>query len=328
MNSCNRQANLLPMKALVFDGVLRFVPDYPPPSARPGWAVIKVSRAGICRTDVEITHGYMNFRGVLGHEFTGVVTECDDDAWLERRVVGEINAACGACEWCARGLGRHCPYRSVLGIQALDGCIAEYCTLPVANLHRVPDEMPDDHAVLVELLAAAYEILAQVRVPPDARCIVVGDGKLGILCAWALSTASRRVTLAGHHPDNLAAAEWNGIATTTDAAALEPADIVVDCTGRAAGLARCIGLCRPRGTLILKSTVAADSGMNLAPVVINELTVVGSRCGLFADALQGYSHHRFPLDRLIRGHFPLDRGIEAFAAAVRGGSLKIVLDMA
>lgn len=316
------------MKALVFDGALRFVPDYAPPSARPGWAVIKVSRAGICRTDVEITHGYMNFRGVLGHEFTGAVTECDDDAWLERRVVGEINAACGACEWCARGLGRHCPNRSVLGIQKLDGCMAEYCTLPVANLHRVPDEMPDDHAVLVELLAAAYEILAQVRVEPDARCIVVGDGKLGILCAWVLSTASRRVTLAGRHAPKLAVAEWNGIATTTDADALEPADIVVDCTGRAAGLAQCIGLCRPRGTLVLKSTVAADSGMNLAPVVINELTVVGSRCGLFEDALRGYSHHRFPLDRLITARYPLDRGLDAFAAAGRPDQLKIVLDVA
>ena len=315
------------MKALVFDGALRFDPDYPPPVAPPGWAVLRVLRAGICGTDIEITRGYMNFRGVPGHEFVGVVTECDDTAWLERRVVGEINAACGHCEWCRNDLGRHCPNRSTLGISGLDGCMAEYCVLPVVNLHRVPDTMPDDHAVLIELLAAACEILEQVPPPPGARCAVLGDGKLGILCAWVLSTACESVTLVGRHDDKLQLAARDGLSVTTDAASVPPADIVVEATGRAAGFEQAMRLCKPRGTLVLKSTIAESGAMNLAPLVIHEITLVGSRCGRFAMALELYAAHHFPLDRLISGRFPLERGVEAFAAAQAGG-LKILLDVA
>lgn len=315
------------MKALVFDGSLRFDPSYPPPDAPAGWAVIRVRCAGICGTDVEITRGYMNFHGVPGHEFTGSVTECDDSSWLDQRVVGEINAACGECEWCRKGLGRHCPNRTVLGILRHDGCMAEYCTLPVRNLHRVPDEMPDDHAVFIELLAAAYEILEQVPVSQETRCIVLGDGKLGILCAWVLSTVCGVVTLLGHHESKLRLAAWNGIGITTDTSSLEPADLVVEATGRAEGLEQAAALCLPRGTIALKSTIAEKSRVSLAPLVINEITVVGSRCGLFDPALRGYAAHRYPLDRLIAARYPLEQGLPAFEAA-RAGGLKVLLDVA
>ncbi|MBN1269493.1 MAG: alcohol dehydrogenase catalytic domain-containing protein, partial [Kiritimatiellae bacterium] len=254
------------MKALVFDGELRLDPDYPDPAPRPGWAVIRVRQAGICRTDLEITRGYMSFRGVLGHEFVGTVSACSDADRVGQRVVGEINAACGACDWCRRGMGRHCPRRTTLGILNLDGCMAEYCALPVANLHAVPPEIPDDRAVFVEPLSAACEILDQVQVESGMRCVVVGDGKLGILCAWVLATVSSDVTLVGHHREHLEAAEWGGVKTTVGTGGLTPgADVVVEASGSENGLMESIGLCRPRGTLVLKSTVATQGSVNLAP---------------------------------------------------------------
>ncbi len=317
------------MKALLFDGALKLVNRYPQPRLRRGWALIRVRKAGICRTDLEIVRGYMGYRGVLGHEFVGVVEACRDRKWIGRRVVGEINAACGRCAWCRRGLGRHCPNRSVLGILNLDGCMAEYCALPVANLRAVPGKLTDDRAVFVEPLSAAFEMLDQVKVSPSDRCIVLGDGKLGILCAWALATVSRDVTLAGHHPHKLRLARWRRVKAVPAGRTLKTgADVVVEATGSAAGFARAMALCRPRGTLILKSTIAGASKMNLAPLVIHEITVVGSRCGRFERGLQEAVRNRFPLERLISARYPMAKARQAFARAARRGTLKVLLDMA
>ena len=316
------------MKALVFDGRLKLETDHPAPAPQPGWALIRVVRAGICRTDLEIARGYMNFRGVPGHEFAGVVERADDRSMVGRRVVGDINAACGSCETCRRGDGHHCSRRSTLGIFELDGCFAEYCTLPERNLVLLPDGISDDEAVFIEPLSAAFRILDQLAVAPTDRCVVLGDGKLGILCAWALSTACCNVTLVGHHPAKLARAAWGHLRVRQEPGPDERnADLVVEATGTAHGLLESVALCRPRGTVVLKSTIAADAGMNLAPVVVNEITILGSRCGSFHRGLAELERHRFPLERLIDARFPLERGAEAFAAAGKPGVLKVLLDL-
>jgi alcohol dehydrogenase len=316
------------MKALLFDGRLRFVHDYPDPQLKPGWAVIRVSVAGICRTDLEITRGYMGFRGVLGHEFVGIVSACEDKSWIGQRVVGEINAACGECDWCRKDLGRHCPNRATLGILNLDGCMAEYCTLPVANLRVVPDPISDSRAVFTEPVSAAFEPFEQIPITGSERCVVLGDGKLGILCAWALATSCTDITLVGHHAGKLDAAAWRMIRTAHATRKVEPgADIVVDATGTAAGLQDAIALCRPRGTLILKSTAAEGAPLNLSPVVINELQIVGSRCGRFEKGLHALLTYDFPLESLIKGRYPLDEAEAAFAHAARPDALKVLIEM-
>ena len=321
-------AKFFAMKALLYDGRLRVVQDYPEPQLKPGWAVIRVSVAGICRTDLEIMKGYMGFRGVLGHEFVGVVSACEQDAMVGQRVVGEINAACGDCDWCRQGLGRHCPGRATLGILNLDGCMAEYCTLPIANLHVVPDPISDIRAVFTEPVSAAFEPFEQITIEGTERCVVLGDGKLGILCAWALATTCPDVTIVGHHPAKLEAAAWRLVQTASSVSAVAPgADLIVEATGTAAGLQEAIALCRPRGAIILKSTVAADAPLNLAPVVVNELNIVGSRCGLFQRGLRSLLSYDFPLERLIKGQYPLDEAEAAFAHATRADALKILIEM-
>ena len=317
------------MKALAFDGKLRLCRDRPDPVPKRGWAVIRVHLAGICRTDLELARGYMGFQGVLGHEFVGRVEQCSDTAWVGRRVVGEANAACGRCAWCQRELGRHCPDRSVLGILNLDGCMAERCRLPEANLHAVPDDMPDDVAVFTEPLAAAHEMLEQVPVTESTRCVVMGDGKLGILCAWTLSQACDDVTLVGHHDRNLTIAQWNGVKVARTPAEVAPAaDLVVEAAGAGQGLVQSIDLVRPRGTLVLKSTVESQGELNLAGAVVNEITIVGSRCGPFGRTLKAMRAFRFPVERLIEARYPLDEAEAAFARAAERGTLKVLLDMA
>ncbi len=237
------------MAAAVFDGKLRYVQDYPVPVLKPGWARIKIKLASICKTDMEIMKGYMGFKGVLGHEFVGVVEECADSQWIGKRVVGEINAGCGHCDWCARGLGRHCPNRTTLGIINHDGCMAEYCQLPVANLLAVPEEIPDERAVITEPLSAACEILEQLSVSGSERVVVLGDGRLGIFCAWVLSTVLEDVTVVGHHPEKLEVARWRNIKTTLSEKDVSPgADIVVEATGSGRALFRrwsCAGRAGP-----------------------------------------------------------------------------------
>ena len=271
----------------------------------------------------------MGFQGVLGHEFVGRVIACDAAAWVGRRVVGEICAACGECDWCRRRLGRHCPDRRILGIDRLDGVLAERCALPVRNLHVVPDDLTDDEASFTEPVAAAHEILEQIAIPASDRCVVLGDGKLGILCAWVLSTVCDDVTLVGRHEDKLQTARWNGLRTTADVSSVEPgADVVVEATGTARGLTQSIALTRPRGTLVLKSTIAGSDPLNLALAVVNEITMLGSRCGPFGRALKAMRAFRFPVERLIAARFPIEDAEAALAKAGEKGVLKVIVDVA
>lgn len=314
------------MKAVVYDGAVRVVNDYPMPVLKPGWAIVRVTRMGICRTDQELIQGYMQFRGVLGHEFVGVVSACDDAGWVGKRVVGEINAACGSCAWCRDGMGRHCPHRSVLGILNLDGCMAEYCTLPVVNLHEIPLALNDDRAVFIEPLSAALRIVDQIPFDGAERCVVLGDGKLGILCAWALTLVSSDVTLVGRHERKLQAARWEHVRTTSDLRDVPVgANVVVEATGSADGFQAALQVCRPLGYLVLKSTLASQSALNLAPVVVNEIQVIGSRCGRFAHGIDALLKHDFPVQRLIDATYPLSQAVEAFAHATRRGALKVTL---
>ena len=320
---------MMKMMAAVFDDGLKFVRDYPLADPPGGWARIKVVMAGICKTDLEIMKGYKGFRGVLGHEFVGVVEKCDDPAWIGKRVVGEINVACGHCRWCAQGLGRHCSERRTLGMINHDGCMAEYCILPTENLLMVPEDLPDDGAVLMEPLSAACEILEQLPLDGSERIVVLGDGRIGILCAWVLSTAASDVTLVGRHREKLGLADWRGVKTSlwTDAIEKE-ADIVVDATGSGQGIATAISLCRPRGTIVLKSTVALQGDVNLAPVVVNELTILGSRCGRFADGLAMMKQFPdMPLARMITARYPLQEVQAAFDRAAQRDAMKVLLSM-
>lgn len=266
------------MRAIFFDGKPVYRTDLPAPSPATGEALIRVSYAGVCATDLEILKGYMGFRGVPGHEFVGVVEGCADSGLLGKRVVGEINLWCGSCEYCGRGLGSHCPNRTVLGIYGKDGAFAEYITLPVRNLHTVPDSVSDEEAVFVEPLAAAFEILEQVSVDKDTKVCVIGDGRLGLLAAQALSLTGCTLTAIGRHSEKLSILEGAGIETRVDSRGLKREyDIAVDCTGSISGLDDALKLVRPRGTVVLKTTTAEKRGLDLNALVIDEIAVLGSR---------------------------------------------------
>ena len=316
------------MRAVVWDGQLRFMPDYPVPEIRPGWAGIRVKTAGICRTDLELINGYLGFSGVLGHEFVGMVESCEDIRWIGKRVAGEINAACGQCSWCRKGQGRHCPSRTTLGIDRLDGCMADYCILPIANLIEIPENISDDRAVFMEPLSAACEILEQLPLKGHERVVVLGDGRLGILCAWVLSTVVSDVTLVGHHPEKLALAAWNGVKTAYGDSNIDPgADVVVEATVSAGGFAEAMSLCRPQGVIVLKSTVALSEKVDLSPIVIHELTVLGSRCGRFWRGLTLMEQSPdMPLESMITDRFPIEQATDAFERSAQHTALKVLLD--
>jgi threonine dehydrogenase-like Zn-dependent dehydrogenase len=289
-------------------------------------AMIRMIRAGVCNTDLEIVRGYMGYRGVLGHELVGEVVD-GPAAWKGKRVAAEINFACGACPTCAEGLGRHCPTRTVMGILGADGAFAEKVAVPIANLHAIPDAVSDDAAAFIEPLAAAFEIVEQVHLRPRQRCVVLGDGKLGLLVAQVLFTTGAEVLAVGKHPSKLAHLERRGIAVSSlDDWTREPADLVVEATGTAKGLALAIAATRPRGTLILKSTVADSAELHLAPLVINEITVVGSRCGSFAPAIRGLAAGAIDVAPLIASRLPLERAEEALRLAAAPGVLKVLLE--
>ncbi len=313
------------MKALTFDGdvAVRTVDD---PTPGEGEALVRVRMAGICNTDLEIVRGYMGFRGVLGHEMVGVVESHPDPSWVGRRVTAEINLACGRCAWCARGLGRHCPTRTVLGISGKDGCFAERVTLPAANLHHLPDEVTDEAAVFVEPLAAAFEILEQIHVEPDARVLVLGDGKLGLLACMVLRHAGCSLTLAGKHPRKLAIAEALGVEVRRpDELGPEPFEVVVEATGAAAGLELALAHVRPRGTLVLKSTFHGAVELATAKLVIDEIRLIGSRCGSFPPAVRALAHGRVDPSPLLDAVFPLEDAVQALEHARRPGALKVAL---
>lgn len=316
------------MKAVYFDGQIRLVEDYPRPQPAEGEALVRVLQAGICNTDLEIVNGYMDFRGVPGHEFVGVVEKAEDAELVGRRVVGEINCPCGTCELCQAGKGRHCPHRTVLGIQGRDGAFAEYLLLPARNLHVVPDEIPDDAVVFVEPLAAAFRILEQITVRKDDSVIVLGDGKLGLLVAQVMRTKADRVALVGRHEKKLAIARQFGIETCLESDLPETkASVVVDCTGSRDGLRKALRLAEPEGTVVVKSTVAEESCFAAAPMVINEITVIGSRCGPFEPALEALRQQEIMVEPLVSGRFELDAGAEALKEAARPDALKVIIEV-
>jgi len=296
------------------------------PAACDETVIVRVSLAGVCNTDLEIARGYMAFQGTLGHEFVGTVEEGPPE-WRGQRVVGEINFACHSCPICAQGLQRHCPSRSVMGILEADGAFAEFVRVPVANLHPVPDSVPDELAVFTEPLAAAFEILEQLHVEPDRDCVVLGDGKLGLLCAQVLHQAGARVLAVGHHRENLAILEKRDIETVlADDWRGELASMVVEATGTAQGFERAVAATRPRGTLVLKSTVAEKPTINLTPLVIDEIQVVGSRCGPFPPALRALELGTIEVRSLISDRIPLERADEALRLATGPGALKVLIE--
>jgi threonine dehydrogenase-like Zn-dependent dehydrogenase len=316
------------VRALTWDGSKLALGERAAPEPGAGEARVRVRLAGVCNTDLEIVRGYMGFRGVLGHEFVGEV-EDGPDAWRGARVVGEINFACHACATCRRGLPRHCPERRVMGILGADGAFAERVVLPAVNLHRVPDGVPDEAAVFCEPLAAAFEILEQIVVAPGARCVVLGDGKLGLLVAQVLARSGARVRAVGRHPGKLALLAACDVETRLvsdwDPAA-EGADLVVEATGSAAGFALARAATRPRGTLVLKSTLAEQVRVDLAPLVIDEIQVVGSRCGPFEPALRALAAGEIAVAPLVSERLPLGRGAQALERAAAPGALKVLLD--
>ncbi len=312
------------MHALIFDGALQLA-TLPEPALAPGEAIIAPQLAGICATDLQITRGYMRYHGVLGHEFVGTVVHCADPAWVGRRVVGEINACCHACPTCTRGDESHCPHRTTLGIDHRDGTLAERFALPVANLHLVPETIPDEAALFTEPLAAAVEIVEQTHLRPTERVAIIGDGKLGLLVAQVLRLVGAEVVVVGRHPERWALLARQGIEAVSDAAALTPRawDVVVDCTGQPAGLAVARALVRPRGRLILKSTFHGQSPLDLSALVVDEVALLGSRCGPFAPALRLLARGLIETAPLLHAIYPLAEAEAAFAAAP--GQLKVAL---
>ncbi len=319
------------MKALVFDGSVALgqvaMPDIPV-----GEALIKVLVSGICNTDLEICRGYMGYKGVLGHEFVGIVEAFAPGAdpavisrWQGKRVVGEINCGCGKCPGCLSGDTRHCPNRTTLGIDRRNGTMAEYCLLPVENLYEVPENVTDRQAVFTEPLAAAWEIAEQLHIRPDHEVVIFGDGKLGLLVALVLRLSGCGLTLVGKHPEKMKIAEDAGVKTCLASLwqARQHCDIAVEATGTAAGLNIALNSVKSRGIVVLKSTVADNTQVDCTQIVVREITVMGSRCGRFAPALRSLAAGNIDVLPLISAEYSLADGEEAFRKA--RGSLKVLI---
>ena len=317
------------MKAIVFDEELKLVNDYEKPVPKHGEALIKITMAGICNTDYEITKGYMGYKGILGHEFVGVVEEINDEdkSMLGKRVVGEINNGCGVCELCHKGLERHCFSRQTLGIWQKDGCFAQYLSWPLKNLLEVPKNVSEEQAVFVEPLAAGLEILEQLHIQPIEKVVILGDGKLGLTTALALNASNLDVLLVGKHQNKLDIAKKQGVNVKllSDLKIEKKYDFVVEATGSISGFETALALTKPRGTLVLKSTVAASKEFNLAPIVINEIRVQGSRCGQFAPALRLLASGKVDFSPLVSGVYPIDKALEAFEKNKEKDTLKVLL---
>ena len=315
------------MKALRFTSGQLHLDDIWRPAAE-GEAVIRVTKSGICNTDIEITRGYAGFEGTIGHEFVGVVEESGRAELVGKRVVGEINAGCGECAPCLAGDPRHCPKRTVLGIKGRDGAHAEFLRLPDANLVEVPDEVSDEQAVFAEPLAAAYGITEQVEILRETGVAVIGDGKLGILCALSLGLRSNKVTLIGRHASKLKIAERQGIETllSGEAEKMPSAfDVVVEASGSESGFAAALDIVRPRGKIVLKSTFQGKPAWEAWRVVVDEITIVGSRCGRFEPAVQLLADGKIDVTPMISRDLPLWRGVEAMAEAQMKGVMKVLL---
>ncbi|AGA27288.1 MDR/zinc-dependent alcohol dehydrogenase-like family protein [Singulisphaera acidiphila] len=312
------------MKGLYCDGSsIRLRDDLPTPIPGPGEVLLRVRIAGICDTDIQLAKGYLGFQGVLGHEFVGQTN-------TGRRVTAEINNACHVCPVCLDGRPGHCPHRTVLGIVGHDGAMAEQVVVPQVNLHEIPDEIDDREAVFIEPLAAAFRITEQLDLHPGLKMAILGDGKLGMLCAWVARTTGAQVSVIGKHASKLALA---GEAITThrleEASTLAKRfDVVVDCTGSHSGFPTALGLVRPCGTVVLKTTVAGTYTVNLAGIVIDEVRVIGSRCGPFPKAIAALVNRQVNVRPLIGGEFTLDQAESAFRAASEKGARKILIQVA
>jgi threonine dehydrogenase-like Zn-dependent dehydrogenase len=316
------------MQALYLaDGRLTYRTDYPKPIPTAGQALIRITLAGICATDLEIVKGYANFEGVLGHEFVGVVKQADSDpAWIGKRVVGGINLGCGVCTVCLAAGPEHCPQRTVLGIINHDGVFADYITLPVRNLVVVPDELPDDAVVFTEPLAAAVRIREQVALSPEMKAAVVGPGRLGMLAGLMLAEAGLKVTMLGRREASLALPKKLGLGTGLVGEAQDNAfDLVVEATGNEAGLVHSLRLVRPLGTLVMKSTFAGQTTVDLTKLVVDEINVVGSRCGPFDSAVRLLAAGKIVPQVMVEAEYGLEDGLEAFDHAARPGVHKVLL---
>lgn len=317
------------MKALYFDGQLG-LREVEKPRPGPEEALIQVLLAGICGTDLQILNGYSGFRGIPGHEFVGRVVECASARWVGKRVAGEINVSCGECDFCLWALGRHCSKRTVMGIVKRDGAFAEYLMLPTFNLHEVPDSISDAAAVFIEPLAAATEILEQVKILPRMRTAVLGDGRLGLLIAQVLHQERAHVMLFGRHPWKLDLAHSWGIKVSglgDEHMSKRTFPLVVDATGSPAGLEEAFRMVEPRGTIVMKSTFHGPAQFDTARLVVDEITLLGSRCGLFGRAIELLGKGRVKVDQMVSRTFPLEEGLAAFEFVKKTSPLKVLLRM-
>ncbi len=312
------------IRAVVYEDRLQVI-EREPPVAGPDEALIRLRMGGICNTDLELVRGYQGFRGMLGHEFVGEVIAGPRE-WLGARVVGEINVGCGACEWCRRGVPTHCDNRRVLGIADYDGAFADLFRLPVANLHRVPENVADEEAVFAEPLAAACQVLDSAHIRPSERVVLLGAGKLGLLAAQVLGLVGCDLAVVVRHERQARmVAGWGLLPVRRDDLRDGEADVVVDCTGTPEGLRDALRLVRARGTVVLKSTYAGPATVDLAPLVVNEVRVVGSRCGPFGAALRLLERRLVDMLPLIEARYPLAQAQDAFVRAAQPGTLKVLL---
>ncbi len=323
------------MQALTYNNnQVKLNPKLPVPEPGPGEVLIRPTLMGVCSTDLEICRGYMDFDGVLGHEFVGVVDNAADKAgkkWVGKRVVGSINCVCGRCDMCRAGLKEHCRKRTTLGISGRDGCFAGAFTLPAINLFEVPENIDDDHAVFTEPLAAAFQILRQLTIEGRPYITVLGDGRLGLLCAQVMTQLNATVRLVGKYPEKLQLCEKWGVKhrLLEEVGFRQDQDIVVDCTGSAEGLVTAMEMVRPRGTIVLKTTVSPDAvqkPIDLSPLVIHEIKLIGSRCGPFRDALDALSAQKIDVVSLISRRMKLADGVDALKTASRPGVIKVLLE--
>jgi threonine dehydrogenase-like Zn-dependent dehydrogenase len=315
------------MRALVYDQNLELKKNLPLHYTA-NEVLIKVIMAGICNTDIEITKGYMAFSGVPGHEFVGVVEKANNETLIGLRVTGEINCVCDNCYFCKKRMASHCSNRTVVGILNRDGAFSDYINLPEKNLHIIPETVSDEEAVFVEPLAAAFQILEQVNIKPEDRVVVLGDGKLGLLIAQVLSLQTKNLIAVGKHHNKLQILENRGIQIMhlTDYSCLE-ADIVIEATGSASGFNMALDIVRPKGIIVLKTTIAENQNINFAKIVVDEITVIGSRCGPFEPAIESLSRRQLDVKPLISKIFDFENVIEAFEYATKPGVMKVLLKM-
>jgi alcohol dehydrogenase len=314
------------MKAISFHGQLELI-DAPIPR-RHGEALIQVSLAGICQTDIEITKGYMGFQGILGHEFVGTIIECPHSEQRGRRVVGEINIPCGACDLCRKGLGKHCRTRDVVGIHNRSGAFAEYISVPMQNLHFIPDSVGNEIAVFTEPIAAALEILEQIKIKPSSKVLIIGDGRLGLLSAMVIRLMGCNLFLVGRHPEKTRIFHQLGgsIMELSDLdTCCKNFDIVIEASGNPSGLYTALQAVRPLGCIVLKSTYAGGINLNLSQLVVDEVTILGSRCGPFEPALRLMEQGLIDPTPLITNIYPVDQYEKAFIKAQSKDAIKVLI---